>query len=49
LHAHASVLWVSTLFFADGNSGGAARLNDAAARLVDEMADIDRLLKGARS
>ena len=47
-HAHASVLWVATLFFADGNSGAAARLNDIAARLVDEMADIDTLLKGAR-
>jgi hypothetical protein len=44
-HAHASVLWVATLFFADGNTGGAARLNDVAARLMDEMADIDTLLK----
>ena len=46
-HAHASVLWVAAVFFADGNSGAAAHLNDIAARLVYEMADIDRLLKGA--
>ena len=47
-HAHASVLWVSTLFFADGNTGAAARLNDVAARLADEMKDLDAILKGAR-
>jgi hypothetical protein len=47
-HAHASVLWVATLFFADGNTGAAARLNDIAARLVDTLADIDTLLKGTR-
>ena len=44
-HAHASVLWVSAVFFSDGNSGAAARLNDVAARLVDELTDIDGLLK----
>ena len=43
--AHASVLWVAAVFFNDGNTGAAARLNDIAARLVDEMADIDTLLK----
>ena len=42
-HAHASVLWVSTLFFADGNTGAAARLNDVAARLADEMKDLDAI------
>ena len=47
-HAHASVLWVSTLFFADGNTGAAARLNDVAARLADEMKDLDAILKGVR-
>jgi hypothetical protein len=47
-HAHASVLWVATLFFADGNTGATARLNDVAARLIDEMTDIDALLKGVR-
>ena len=45
--AHASVLWVATLFLADGNAGAAARLNDIAARLNDQMADIDTLLKSA--
>jgi hypothetical protein len=44
-HAHASVLWVATLFLCDGNTGAAARLNDIAARLVDQ---IDTLLKGMR-
>lgn len=44
-HAHASVLWVATLFFAGGNAGAAARLNDIAARLADGMKDIDALLK----
>ena len=47
-HAHASVLWVATLFFLDGNTGAAARLNGVAARLADEMRDIDTLLKGLR-
>jgi hypothetical protein len=47
-HAHASILWVATLFFLDGNSGAAARLNDAAARLSDQMKDIDALLKNAK-
>jgi hypothetical protein len=47
-HAHASVLWVATLFFSDGNTGAAARLNDVAARLADEMKDLDAILKGAR-
>lgn len=45
-HAHASVLWVATLFFCDGNTGAAALLNDIANRLADEMRDIDKLLKG---
>ena len=47
-HAHASVLWVATMFYMDGNAGAAARLNDIAARLNDQMADIDTLLKSVK-
>ena len=44
-HARVSVLWVATMFHLDGNAGAAARLNDIAARLSDQMNDIDALLK----
>jgi hypothetical protein len=44
-HARASVIWTASLFFHDGNVGAAARLNDIAARLSDQMRDIDALLK----
>ena len=47
-HAHASVLWTATLFHLDGNSGAAARLNSVAARLADELRDIDKLPKGVK-
>jgi hypothetical protein len=33
------------MFHLDGNAGAAARLNDIAARLSDQMNDIDALLK----
>jgi hypothetical protein len=36
---------VASLFFFDGNHGAASRLHDVAARLSDEMRDIDALLK----
>ena len=44
-HAHASVLWVATLFHGAGNVGGTARLKTIAAQLSDALRDIDALLK----
>ncbi len=46
-HAHASVLWTATLFHLDGNTGAASRLNSVAARLADEMRDIEALIAKA--
>jgi hypothetical protein len=44
--AHASVLWVASAFFNDDDAATASRMNDIAARLVDEMAAVDTTLKG---
>ena len=44
-HAETSVRWVATMFYADGNTGAAARLNAVAVQLSDALRDIDALLK----
>jgi hypothetical protein len=42
--AYLGVLWTAQTFFNDSNLGGAARLRAVAARITDEIRDIDKLL-----
>ena len=45
LQAHVLVVGVSGLFFNVGDRKTAARLNDIAGRLTDEIGHIDRLIQ----
>jgi hypothetical protein len=42
--ARLGVLWTAQTFFNDANLGAAARLRAVAARITDEIRDIDKLL-----